>query len=99
MRPYAVAFIAEKGRRYRLVYGDPSITSAPIYEQRLVKYLNEGRDALQWSLTDAETGAVSYGASVRARQFLARHGMLLISLLVMVALGLLILRAAKMPTK
>ncbi len=96
VRPaYALAFIAEKGERYRLVYGDPSPVRPPVYERGVVTYLDQGRTAATWMLADAPDGPVAYGAFVRIRQFLASHALTLISLLVMLVLGLLILRAAK----
>ena len=99
VRPaYAVAFIAEKWQRYRLVYGNPSPMSPPVYERGVVHYLDQGRAAATWTLAAPPDGPVAYSASVRAWQFLARHALTLTSLFVMVALGLLILRAVKMPS-
>ena len=96
VRPaYAVAFIAEKGQRYRLVYGSPSPMRPPVYERGVVHYLDQGKAAATWTLADAPDGPVAYGASVRVWQFLARNALTLISLFVMVVLGLLILRAVK----
>ena len=94
-RVYRVAFIAEKGERYRLAYCNPLIKAAPVYEQGVTAYLNSGQQAKVWSLSPAPAGAVAYGADVRARQFLAKRGMLLLSVAVMLALGFLILRAVK----
>jgi len=92
--PKAV-FIAEKGERYRLAYGDPTIQTAPVYEREVMTYLRHGKDAAQWRLAAAPEGAVSYGVFAQARLFFVRHGMLLFSALVMFVLGVLILRALK----
>jgi hypothetical protein len=92
---YAVLFIAEKGGRYRLVYGNPEVKAAPVYEQGVMAYLRSGQKAVVWRLSAAPAGAVTYGASVQLRQFLVRHGMLLLSFLVMAALGALILGAVR----
>jgi len=92
---YSAMFIAEKGERYRLVYGNPEVKGPPVYEQSVTAYLRSGQKAARWRLSPAPVGAVTYGASVRTRQFLARHGMLLLSLAVMAALGVLILRAVR----
>ena len=95
VQTYRAAFIAEKGQRYRLVYGDPRVTDAPVYEQSVTTFLCGGQEALAWSLATAPEGAVTYGAGVRLRQLLAKRGMLLLSILVMTALGGLILRAVR----
>jgi hypothetical protein len=98
VRPaYAVSFIAEPGQRYRLVYGNPSPLAPPVYESGVVRYLNEGRSAASWALEAAPDAPAAYSAAVKARQFLARHALLLVSIIVMAVLGLLILRAAKTP--
>ena len=92
---YRVLFIAEQGERYRLAYGNPDATSAPVYEKNVLAYLNSGQTATAWTLTPAPKGAVIYGASVQTRRFFAKHGMLLISLVVMATLGTLIFRAMR----
>jgi len=92
---YRAVFIAEKGERYRLVYGNPLVAAAPVYEQGVTAYLGGGQQAAAWRLAPAPEGDVAYGAGVRARQFLARRGMLLLSVLVMAVLGTLILRAVR----
>lgn len=92
---YSVLFIAEKGERYRLVYGNPEVAKAPVYEQGVLAYLRSGQKAAAWSLAAPPAGAVTYGIAVNARRFLAKHGMLLASVLVMAALGVLILRAVR----
>jgi hypothetical protein len=92
---YAAAFIAEKGQRYRLAYGNPEVAAAPVYEQGVTAYLHGGHQAAAWRLAPAPEGAVVYGPGVRVRQFLSERGMLLLSVGVMAALGLLILRAAR----
>ena len=92
---YDVVFIAEKGQGYRLAYGNPEVKAAPVYEQGVTAYLRGGQKAAVWRLAPAPEGAVAYGAGERARQFLARHGMILLSALVMAVLGLLILRAVR----
>ena len=92
---YSAVFIAEKGERYRLAYGNPEVQAPPVYEQGVVAYLNRGQKTLMWKLSPAPEGAVTYGAAVCVRQFLVKHGMLLLSVLVMAALGLLILRAVR----
>ncbi len=92
---YGVVFIAEKGQGYRLAYGNPEVKAPPVYEQGVTAYLRGGQQAAVWPLASAPDGDVAYGPGVRVRQFLARHGMILLSVLVMAALGLLILRAAR----
>ena len=92
---YSAVFIAEKGERYRFVYGNPEVQAPPVYEQGVVAYLNRGQKTLTWKMSPAPEGAVTYGATVCVRQFLVKHGMLLLSVLVMAALGLLILRAVR----
>ena len=92
---YRAVFIAEKGERYRLVYGNPLVAAAPVYEQGVTAYLGGGQQAAAWRLAPAPEGEVAYGAGLRARQFLARRGMLLLSVLVMAVLGTLILRAVR----
>ena len=92
---YRAAFIAEKGERYRFVYGNPEVQAPPVYEQGVMAYLNRGQKTLMWKLSPAPSGAVTYGVTVRVRQFLVKHGMLLLSAVVMAALGLLILRAVR----
>ena len=88
-------FIAEKGERYRLVYGNPEVKAAPVYEQGVLAYLSSGQKAVAWRLSPAPEGKVTYGVAVRVRRFLARRGMLLLSVLVIAVLGVLILRAAR----
>ena len=92
---YSVLFIAEKGERYRLVYGNPAVAKAPVYEQGVLAYLRSGQKAAAWTLAAPPEGAVTYGIAVNARQFLAKYGMLLASVLVMAVLGVLILRAVR----
>lgn len=92
---YRVLFIAEKGERYQLVYGDPDATAAPVYEKNVLAYLGSGQAATAWTLAAAPEGAVTYGASVQTRRLFAKHGMLLISLIVMATLGMLILHAMR----
>ena len=92
---YRVLFIAEKGERYQLTYGNPEITDTPVYENNVLAYLNSGQQATAWTLAAATEGVVVYGATVQTRRFFASHGMLLISLVVMVALGVLIVRAVR----
>lgn len=92
---YRVAFIAEKGGRYRLVYGNPEIQAPPVYEQGVTAYLGRGQKAAEWALAPAPEGAVTYGAAVRVKKILTRYGMSLLSVLVMAALGLFILRAVR----
>ena len=92
---YCVAFIAEKGERYRLVYGNPEVQAAPVYEQGVTAYLGRGQKAAEWALAPAPEGAVTYGAAVRVKKVLTRYGMSLLSVLVMAALGVFILRAVR----
>lgn len=92
---YCAVFIADKGQGYRLAYGNPEVKASPVYEQGVTAYLRSGQKAAAWRLAPALEGTVTYGAAVRARQFLTRHGMLLLSVLVMAVLGLLIGRAAR----
>ena len=92
---YRVLFIAEQGERYRLAYGNPDATTAPVYEKNVLAYLNSGQAATAWALATAPEGAVTYGALVQARRFFAKHGMLLVSLVVMATLGVLIFRAMR----
>lgn len=92
---YGAVFIAEKGQSYRLVYGNPEVKTSPVYEQGVTAYLRGGQKAIEWRLTSAPEGTVTYGTAVRARQFLAKHGMILLSVLVMAVLGLLIGRAIR----
>ncbi|MEI7902904.1 MAG: hypothetical protein WCK89_21880, partial [bacterium] len=92
---YRVLFIAEPGQGYRLAYGNPEVKAAPVYEQGVTAYLRSGQKADVWQMAPPPQGAVTYGASVHMRQFIARRGMLLLSLLVMAALGLLVWRAAR----
>ena len=92
---YRVLFIAESSERYRLVYGNPDTIAAPVYEQNVLAYLSGGRKAVEWSLAAAPEGPMTYGVSVQVKRFLAKHGMLLISLIVMVTLGVLIARAVR----
>ena len=92
---YRVLFIAENGERYRLAYGNPDAIPAPVYEKNVLAYLGSGQAATAWTLTSAPEGAVTYGASVQMRRFLAKHGMLLVSLVVMATLGTLIFRAMR----
>jgi len=92
---YSALFIAEKGEHYRLVYGNPDIKTAPVYEQSVTAYLRSGQKAAVWPLAHAANGTVAYGLRVSVRRMLTQHGMMLFSLLVMVALGVLILRAVR----
>ncbi len=92
---YGVMFIAEKGQRYRLAYGNPDVTVAPVYEQGVTGYLRSGLPAQLLQLAPPPQGDVTYGSRVRVRQFLAKHGLIMISALVMAVLGLLILRAVR----
>ena len=92
---YRVMFIAEKDERYQLKYGNPEITSAPVYENNVLAYLNSGQKATAWTLTAAIEGAVAYGTTVQTKRFFIDHGMLLISLVVMGTLGMLIVRAVR----
>ncbi|MDD4102109.1 MAG: hypothetical protein PHU80_05690 [Kiritimatiellae bacterium] len=95
IRPsYEAVFIAEQNG-YRLVYGNPEVKAAPVYEQGVLAYLSRGHKAAQWRLEAAPEGAVAYGRAVRVRTLLAKHGMLLTSLAVMAALGVMILRAVR----
>ena len=57
--------------------------------------LRGGRQVEVWPLAAAPDGPLRVGIAVRARLFLARHGLLLVSLAVMAALALLILRAMR----
>lgn len=92
---YRAVFIAEKGQRYRLAYGNPEVKAPPVYEQGVTAYLNSGRKAAEWRVAPPPQGEVTYGARVRLRQFLAKHGLSLLSVLVMAALAALILRAVR----
>lgn len=92
---YRALFIAEPGTRYALVYGAPEPVAAPVYEQSVLNYLRGGRQAEVWPLAAAPDGSLRVGIAVHARRFLARHGLLLVSLAVMAALALLILRAVR----
>ena len=92
---YNAQFISEKGERYQLVYGNPEVKAAPVYEQGVMAYLNSGQKAVAWRLAPAPEGKVTYGAAVQTRRFLAKNGMLLLSVLVMAVLGFLILRAVR----
>ncbi len=96
---YRAAFIAEKGQRYRLAYGNPEVKAEPVYEQSVTAYLSSGRKAAEWRLALPPQGEVTYGGGVRLRQFLSKHGLTLLSVLVMASLGLLILRAMRHVTK
>ena len=91
----SVLFIADKGQAYRLSYGNPEVAAAPVYEQGVTAYLRAGHPACEWRLAPPPEGAVVYQGGVRLRQFIARHGVKLISVLVMAVLGLLVLRAAR----
>ncbi|HPB10588.1 MAG TPA: hypothetical protein PLW27_04520 [Kiritimatiellia bacterium] len=96
---YRALFIAEPGARYALVYGNPEPVAVPVYEQSVLNYLRGGRQAQVWPLAAAPDGGLHIGAAVRVRRFFARHGLLLVSLAVMAALALLILRAVRrLPT-
>lgn len=96
LQRYRVAFIAEPGRSYRLVYGNPSAGVEPVYEQGVTAYLGRGRKALDWTVSPAPSGNIGKnGPGVRANRFFARHGITVLSLCVMAALGLLILRAVR----
>lgn len=86
-------FIAEPGVRYALVYGEPEPVAAPVYEQSVLNYLRGGHQAEVWPAAAAPDGSLRVGIAIRARRFFARHGLLLVSLAVMAALALLILRA------
>ena len=92
---YRVLFIAENGERYRLAYGNPDTIAAPVYEQNVLAYLGGGHRAAEWSLAAAPEGLMIYGASVQMKRFLIKHGMLLVSLIVMVTLGVLIAHAMR----
>lgn len=92
---YRALFIAEPGVRYALTYGAPEAVTAPVYEQSVLNYLRGGRKAEVWSLAAAPDGGIHVGFAVCVRRFFVRHGLLLVSLAVMVALGLLILRAVR----
>ena len=92
---YRALFIAEPGTRYALVYGAPEPVAVPVYEQSVLNYLRGGRQVEVWPLAAAPDGPLRVGIAVRARLFLARHGLLLVSLAVMAALALLILRAMR----
>lgn len=92
---YDAVFIAEKGQSYRLVYGNPETLEPPVYEQGVTDYLRRGQRAAVWRLGPAPEGAIAYGTGVRVRQFLATHGMQVLCVVVVAALALLILRAAR----
>jgi len=92
---YRVAFIAEKGQRYRLVYGNPEVKAEPVYEQGVMAYLNSGKKSAEWRLALPPPGEVTYGSGVRLRQFLSKHGLTVLSVLVLAALSLLVLRAMR----
>ncbi|MDX9866656.1 MAG: hypothetical protein RBT78_01905 [Kiritimatiellia bacterium] len=92
---YRALFIAEPGARYALVYGAPEAVAAPVYEQSVVSYLRGGRRAEVWPAAAAPDGGPHIGAAARARRFLVRHGLLLVSLAVMAVLSFLILRAVR----
>ena len=84
---YRALFIAEPGVRYALTYGAPEAVTAPVYEQSVLNYLRGGRKAEVWSLVAAPDGGIHVGFAVCVRRFFVRHGLLLVSLAVMVALG------------
>ncbi len=94
LQRYLVAFIAEAGIRYRLVYGNAD-AAAPVYEQGVTAYIARGQKAAEWALSAAPQGNIPEGPAACAQRFLARHGIKVVSLIVMVALGLLILRAVR----
>ena len=96
LRPaYDAVFIAEKGQPYRLAYGNPDVAESPVYEQGVTDYLRRGQSAVAWRLGPAPEGAVTYGAGVRLRRLLAAHGIQVLCVVVVAALALLILRAAR----
>ncbi len=91
---YQMLFIAEPGCEYSLYYRHPEPQPMPRYEENILLYLREGRSAVTWELGEASTvSADSFW--LRLRYFVVGHAMLLASIVIIIALGLLLLQAAR----